>query len=553
MSTHEVANQVPPRTDLNEYMTNAALQEAVRRHHADWAEDDLTAIGALVGSGQFQEWSERANTSLPTLNTHDRYGNRVDTVDYDPAYHAVIGAAVEHGAHTSAWEQTKAGSHVARAARFMLFAQVEPGHACPMSMTYSAVPVLRRQPELAAVWEPRVRSRGYDPRLIPAGQKAGALFGMGMTEKQGGSDVRANTTLAVPVDSGGSGAEYVITGHKWFLSAPMSDAFLVLAQTEHGTGSLGLSCFLMPRVLPDGSLNALRIQRLKDKLGNKSNASSEVEFDGAWAQLVGEPGRGVRTIIDMVQHTRLDNVLGAAAGMRQASAEAIWHAEHREVFGRRLLDQPLMTAVLADLALETEAAVVTALRLARAYDEDADDTERAFARLATAVAKYWVTKRGPNHAYEAMECLGGNGYTEAFPLARRFREQPVMSIWEGSGNVIALDVLRALRRDPASIAAFDAELGLAGGSSTVFDDHVARLRRDVAEVAGGGVEAEPGMRRLTERMALALQASLLIRYAPDAVADAFVGSRLGDDHGYEYGTLPAGTDTKAIVERHSGR
>lgn len=553
MSTHEVVNQAPPRTDLNEYDTNVALREGVRRYDAAWAEDDLTRVGGLVGSAQFQQWSERANTSLPTLNTHDRFGHRVDTVDYDPAYHEVIAAAVEHGAHTSAWDLPKAGAHVARAATFMLFAQVEPGHACPISMTYSVVPVLRQHPDLAAVWEPRLLSRSYDPRPIAAEHKSGALFGMGMTEKQGGSDVRANTTVAIPTDGGGTGAAYLLTGHKWFLSAPMSDAFLVLAQTVHGAEHLGLSCFLMPRVLPDGTLNAMRIQRLKDKVGNKSNASSEIEFDGAWAQLVGEPGRGVRTIIDMVAHTRLDNVLGSTAGMRQATAEAIWHAQHRDVFGSRLVDQPLMTAVLADLCLETEAATATALRLARAHDEDADDAERAFRRLATAVGKYWITKRGPNHAYEAMECLGGNGYTESFPVGRRFREQPVMSIWEGSGNVIALDVMRALRRDPSSLEAFDAEVSRAGGSSSVFDHHLTALRRELADVVTAESGAERHMRRLTEHMALALQASLLIRHAPDVVADAFVVSRLGADRGYEYGTLPASTDVRTIVARHAGR
>src|SRR5690625_3401250 len=435
MSTHEVVNQPPPRVDIDEYATHRALADAVHRYGAGWADDSLRHVGRLVGSARFQGWARRAHVAQPVLHTHARYGYRIDEVESCDACHQVISAAVEHGAHATAWSDPRPSAHVARAATFMLFAHVEPGHACPMSMTYSAVPTLRSQPELAATWEPLLTARGYDPRLVPAHQKPGALFGMAMTEKQGGSDVRANTTLATRVDDG----TYVLTGHKWFCSAPMSDGFLVLAQTRHGLDDLGLSCLLLPRVLPDGTGNALRIQRLKDKVGNKSNASSEIELDDAHGHLVGEPGRGVRTIIEMVGHTRLDCVLGSAAGMRQSAAEAIWHAQHRNVFGARLVDQPLMTTVLADLALESEAAVATGLRLARAHDVDAIDAERAFRRLATAVSKYWICKRGPHHAYEAMECLGGNGYTEDFPLARRYREQPVMAIWEGSGNVMALD------------------------------------------------------------------------------------------------------------------
>src|SRR5690625_3566983 len=451
----------------------------------------------------------------------------------------------------------------------MLFAQVEPGHACPVSMTHAVVPSLRFSPEIAREWFPRVASRSYDPALGEG--KAGAIFGMAMTEKQGGSDVRANTTAAAP---GGDGT-WTLTGHKWFCSAPMSDAFLVLAQAPGG-----LSCFLVPRVLPGGERNPFAIQRLKDKLGNRSNASGEVEFSGTTGWLVGEEGRGVRTIIEMVARTRLDNVFGAAAGMRQALAEALWHARHRKVFGALLIEQPAMAGVLADLALESEAATATAMRLARAHDEDAPDTDAAFRRLATAVSKCWVTKRGPEHAYEAMECLGGNGYVEDFPLARRYREQPVMAIWEGSGNVIALDVLRALVRDPDSRDAFDAEVSRAEGGHPLLDAHLERTRALAGEMtrragaarghpaleshlertrafagemtrlaAAGAPAAQVRARALVEDLALALQASLLAREAPPAVASAFIESRLGT-RGHMYGVLGEGADVAAILARH---
>jgi len=407
------------------------------------------------------------------LHAFDRYGNRIDEVEYHPSYTRIIKAAVGYGAHTSAWAEPRPGANVARAATFMLFAQIEPGHACPISMTHSVVPALAASPALAEQWKPRLLSREYDGTLTAG--KTSALFGMAMTEKQGGSDLRANTTRAASVGEG----RYELTGHKWFCSAPMSDAFLVLAQAP-----AGLSCFLVPRVLEDGTRNVFRIQRLKDKLGNRSNASSEVEFDGTTGSLVGEEGRGVRTIIEMVSRTRLDSVYGSTAGMRQSVAEALWHVRHRAAFGALLIDQPAMTAVVADLALESEAATATALRLARAHDDDASDQERAFRRLATAVAKYWICKRGPEHAYEALECLGGNGYAESFPLARRYREQPVMALWEGSGNVIALDVLRALAREPESADAFEAEVSLAAGEHPLLDAHLAATRRLLRETAG---------------------------------------------------------------------
>ncbi len=546
--THTVFNQSAPRVDINEYELNTVLVEAVNRHDAAWATNELTDVGTLVGSAQFQHDAKLANTITPELHTFDRWGNRIDEVEYHPSYHRIIAAAVEHGAHTRCWADPQPGSHVARAAIFMLFGQIEPGHACPVSMTHAVIPSLELQPDVAAQWVPKALSRSYSPEL--SADKESAIFGMSMTEKQGGSDVRANTTVARPVGAGGPGAEYLLTGHKWFCSAPMSDAFLVLAQAE-GAGGEGLSCFLLPRILPDGTRNSFRIQRLKNKLGNKSNASSEIELDGTVALMVGEPGRGVRTIIEMVAQTRLDCVLGSAAGMRQSVAEATWHARHRAAFGATLADQPAMAAVLADLALESEAATVTAMRLARAHDEDADDTERAFRRLATAVAKYWICKRGPHHAYEALECLGGNGYTEDFPLAMRYREQPVMAVWEGSGNVIALDVLRAMTREPESIAAFDAEVNLGRGASSVLDAHLDNVRVQLSELATlDASSAQRRARRVVESMALALEASLLVRFSPTPVSEAFIEARLGDDRGAEYGTLPVGADLTAILQRH---
>lgn len=545
--THEVTNQAPPRRDLDEYGTNAPLAEAVRTFGASWHEPRLHTIGTLVGSGDFQDATELAHTSPPVLRTHDRFGNRIDEIEFHPAYHEIIGAAVAHGTHTAGWADPKPGAAVARAASFMLFAQIEPGHACPMSMSHAVVPVLQRDPDVGRAWLPGLLSRSYDPRTIAPAEKSGLIFGMGMTEKQGGSDVRANTTRAVPVASDPEGRAHLLTGHKWFFSAPQSDAFLVLAQAE-----AGLTCFLVPRVLPDGTRNTLRVQRLKNKLGNKSNASSEVEFDGTWAVRTGEPGRGVATIIEMVNHTRLDCVLGTTAGMRQSVSEAIWHARHRSAFGARLVDQPAMAAVLADLALETEAATWTSLRLAHAYESGAGESEELFRRLATAVSKYWICKRGPHHAYEALECLGGNGYTEDWPLARRYREQPVMAVWEGSGNVIALDVLRGIGRTPHALDAFWAELETTAGASSVLDAHVGRVRRELAENLKDPVAAQLRARASVEGMALALQASLMLRHAPSASAEAFVAARLGEERGHQYGVLPRGTATAAIVERHSG-
>jgi len=543
-ATHEVLNQAPPRVDLNELLLHRALREAVEVFGAGEAHDELVRVGELVGSATYQEWSEQANTHKPVLESHDRWGHRIDEVRFHPAYHEVMRASMAHGVHSSPWApDAPAYAHTARAAAFLLVNQVEPGHCCPMSMTYAAVPSLRLQPELAKEWEPRILGRAYQPELSDPATKSAVTFGMAMTEKQGGSDVRANTTSAEPL----GGGEYALTGHKWFCSAPMSDAFLVLAQVPGERG--GPTCFLVPRVLPDGSRNGIRIQRLKDKLGNASNASSEIELVRAHGWLVGEPGRGVRAIIEMVSHTRLDCVIGAAGGIRQGVAEAFWHASHREAFGARLVDQPVMAAVLADLALESEAATYTALRLARAHEAGAGEQESAFRRLATPVSKYWVCKRGPQHAYESMECLGGNGYTETFPLARRYREAPVLAIWEGSGNVIALDVLRVLAREPEAFDAFLAEVRLAAGSSPTFDAYVDRLADDVAHLRE---QPDPAAaRRLTERLALSLQASLLLQHTPAAVADAFVAARLASP-AHQYGAALGGADVAGILARQAG-
>ena len=543
--THTVRNQPPERVELNEYQAYPVLQQAVHAFGAGWAESEISAVGAHVGTAEFQEDARLANAEPPELVSFDHRGNRIDEVRFHPAYHRVIGAAVAAGAHTSAWSRPRPGAHVARAATFSLFAQIEPGHACPISMTHAVVPALAHAPELAETWLPRLFGTEYDGQLRRPADKPGVLMGMAMTEKQGGSDVRQNETLAKRVDGGA-----LLTGHKWFCSAPMSDAFLVLAKDDADAQGR-LSCFFVPRVLEDGTRNEFRVQRLKNKLGNNSNASSEIELDGTVGFPVGEPGRGVRTIIEMVARTRLDCVIGTAAGMRQAVAEALWHVRHRAAFGRTLIDQPAMTAVVTDLALESEASTLLAMRLAAAHEDAASDEEVAFRRLATAVAKYRVCKRGPAHAYEAMECLGGNGYTEDFPLAMRYREQPVSAIWEGSGNVIALDVLRALTREPESIAAFDAELALAAGGDERLDALRTRLQRDLSEIAGAQPEdAQQGARRLVGSMGLALQAALMLRYAPSASAEAFIGARLGEDRGIDYGVVPRGTDHATILARH---
>jgi putative acyl-CoA dehydrogenase len=530
--THEVDNQPPPLQGYDVFAADAALVEGVDRHQAGWASDRLGALGRRAGSEEAQEWGRLANVNPPVLRTHDRYGHRIDEVEFHPSWHSLMTVAVSEGLHASSWVSPGPGAQVARAAGFAVWSQVEGGHGCPISMTHAAVPALRTDLAIAAEWEPRLMSTTYDMGLRAPQDKAGCLAGMGMTEKQGGSDVRTNTTRAVPATDG----TYRLTGHKWFTSAPMCDVFLMLAQAPGG-----LTCFVVPRVLPDGTRNTFRIQRLKDKLGNRSNASSEPELEDTVAWRLGDEGRGVPTIIEMVGATRLDCVIGSTSLMRAAVAQATHHAAYRRAFGQRLADQPLMRHVLADLAVESEAATALMLRLAAAVD----DGERDFRRIATAVGKYWVCKRGPAVAAEALECLGGNGYVEDFPMARLYREAPLNSIWEGSGNVNALDVLRALGRSPGAWEAFRAEVGLALGADPRLDAAFAALESELADTSSIEVRA----RRLVERMAMVLQGSLLVRNAPPYVADAFCASRLGGDWGYAFGTLPPGIDTAAIVDR----
>ncbi|MCD0483291.1 acyl-CoA dehydrogenase family protein [Streptacidiphilus sp. ASG 303] len=535
--THEVTNQVPDPYG-HDAADDPALLEALHREGAGWAEPELHALGVLAGSERAAEWGRLANENRPVLRTHDRYGHRIDEVEFHPAWHELMRTAVSHGLHAAPWRDGRPGAHTARAAKFFLWGQVEAGHTCPVSMTYASVPALRAAPELAAWLEPLLASREYDPGLRDPRTKRGLVAGMSMTEKQGGSDVRTNTTRAVPAGDG----TYRLTGHKWFTSAPMSDVFLTLAQAPGG-----LSCLMLPRVLPDGSRNRIHLQRLKDKLGNHSNASAEIEYDGATGWLVGEEGRGVPTIIGMVNMTRLDCTIGAASAMRYGTVRAVHHAAHRRAFGAALLDQPLMRNVLADLAVESEAATAVAMRLAGATDRAAagDEGEGLLRRLALAVSKYWVCKRGPAHAAEAMECLGGNGYVEESGMPRLYREAPLVSIWEGSGNVAALDALRAMGRRPETVEAFLAEVGLAAGADRRLDAAVDALRKELADLT----DAEYRTRRLAESMVLVLQGSLLVRHGHPAVADAFCASRLGGDRGGAFGTLPPGADTAAILER----
>lgn len=528
-----MTTDLPILADVNPYTSDATLRSGLHRYGAAWAETEVEAYGSLIGSSEAIEWGYEANRSTPQLHTHDRFGNRSDTVTFHPAWHRLMTESVAAGLHSLPWSGARSGGHLARAAMFFLASQIEAGHCCPISMTYSVVPALAHEPSLAAVWLPRIMSRQYDPTFAPPETKSGALFGMGMTEKQGGSDVRANITTATPLAAEG---EYLIDGHKWFCSAPMNDAFLVLAQAP-----AGLTCFLLPRWTPDGTVNGFHIQRLKDKLGNRSNASSEVEFSSAWAQRVGDEGRGIPTIIEMVQHTRLDCVIGSAAHMRQATAQAVHHTRHRATFGRLLIDHPLMRNVLADLVIESEAATLLMLRLAAAFDEPKDSS---FRRLATPVAKYWVCKRAPTHVAEALECLGGGGYVEESMMPRLFRESPLNSIWEGSGNIICLDVLRALGRHPEAAEAFMAELDIARGEDRRLDEARDRVGRLLAHPD----DPELAARRITETLALALQASLMVRYSSPEAADAFCATRLDGDGGRAFGTLPSAAPMDKILE-----
>src|SRR3954469_23808958 len=531
-ATHEVTNQVPPLIGHDPIGGDAVLAEACRRHAGPEALDSLAGLGRLAGSEQAQEWGRLANENPPRLRTHDRYGHRIDEVEFHPAWHELLRTAFEHGLAGAPWADPAPHAHVRRAVGYLGWTQVEMGHGCPVTMTYAVVPALRRAPELAARYEPGLTAPVYQFGLGDPSAKAGLIAGMGMTEKQGGSDVRANTTRAVAQPDG----SYRLTGHKWFTSAPMSDLFLVLAQLDEG-----VSCFVVPRVLPDGSRNVFHVQRLKDKLGDRSNASSEVEFDGTTCWLVGEPGRGVPTIIEMVNMTRLDCVLGSAATVRAALTQAVHHADHRRAFGALLVDQPLMQNVLADLAVESEAATALGIRLAAAVDAGETD----FLRLAGAAAKFWVCKRTPAVVAEALEVLGGNGYVEESALPRLYRQAPLNSIWEGSGNVIALDVLRALGRQSGSLAAVLAELELARGADGRFDDAVKRLGAELRDAEALALRA----RRAAGLVALCLQASLLLRFAPAAVADAFCATRLGGDWGAVLGTLPPGTPVARLVDR----
>ena len=541
--THEVTNQSPPLFGYNVVSADPALSEGIERWGNPEDRTELEALGGLAGGVEAQTWGDQADRNPPVLQTYSPAGARIDEVDYHPAWHQLMDTAVSHGLTAEAWTKpARTGAHLRRAAGFVAWSQVEAGHLCPVSMTYAAVPALQGSPDLAAIWVPLLASREYDFGLRPNAAKSGAIAGMGLTEKQGGSDLRSNTTSAVAVASGpmAGGQTYRLTGHKWFCSAPMSDMFLILGQAPAGP-----TCFLVPRILDDGARNPFVLQRLKDKLGNRSNASAEIELDETWGVRLGEEGRGIRTVLDMVAATRLDCVLGSSATMRQALVRAVHHTRHRAAFGSPLVDQPLMRNVLMDLALESEAATTLGLRLAAAVDEG----HTAFSRLAVAVGKYWVCKRTSPMVAEALECLGGNGVVEENGLARLYREAPVNSVWEGSGNVVALDVLRALTREPASVAAFTAELELSGGADRQLDAAITRTVAALqsASAASDISAAQSGARALIEQLATTLQASLLTRFAPTYVSEAFIASRLGGAHGHTFGTMP--TD---LVEASAG-
>ncbi|MWJ27146.1 isovaleryl-CoA dehydrogenase [Halomonas sp. ZH2S] len=539
-ATHRVKNQPAPLEDYNPYLADPVLQTAVKREGAGWAEEEICSFAEWTGRAETIELGFQANAQKPRLRTHDRYGHRVDVVDFHPSYHALMKASIEQGLHSRPWREPGPGAQVARAAKYYLQAQVEAAHGCPITMTFAAVPALQHEPALARYWQAKATAEHYDPRNCPDGEKQGVTLGMAMTEKQGGSDVRQNTTRAYFIGHDGHGKAYELVGHKWFVSAPMCDAFLVLAQLD-----AGLTCFLVPRWRPDASKNALQIQQLKDKMGNVANASSEAELRGALGWRVGEPGRGVRTIIEMVGMTRYDCMIGSAAGMRQATAQAVHHASQRKAFGATLSEQPLMQNLLADLALESEAAATYMMRMARAMDNQHDEHERLLSRIATPVGKYWICKRTPSHAYEAMEVIGGTGVIETHIMARLFRESPVNAIWEGSGNVQCLDILRAIGREPAVLEAYFAELNRASGSEPAFDRFVGQLKAQFADRE----TLEYRARQVADSMALALQAALLIQHAPSAVADAFVASRLQPQPGMNYGCLPSGLDCGAIIQR----
>ena len=542
--THEVFNQAPVLENYNVFETDTALREAVQRHGAGWAEPMLSAHGAKTGTAEVIEWGFLANENKPRFFSHDRQGYRVDYVKYHESYHRLMALGLESGIHSAPWTDPKPGAHVARAAQSYLQAQVEAGHGCPLTMTFAAIPSIRLTPSLAKEWLPKILNNAYDPRNVPHYEKEALTIGMGMTEKQGGSDVRANTTRAYAIGAEGPGEAYELVGHKWFTSAPMCDAFLVLAQTE-----TGLSCFLVPRWRPDGSKNPIQVQRLKNKMGNVSNASSEIELRGALGWMVGEEGRGVPAIIEMVAMTRFDCMIGSAAGQRQAVAQAVSHASGRAAFGKTLLDQPLMRNVLADLQLEVEGSLAIAMRMGEALDQSTLDPnnahEKLLLRLGLPAGKYWICKRSPFHAYEAMECLGGNGVTEDFIMARLYREAPINAIWEGSGNVQALDMLRALAKTPTVLETWFAELGKTAGSDARLDKAVNALKQTFSDMR----EAEYRARDIVDRLSLTMQASQLVAAGNASVAEAFIASRLGEHGDRNYGTLQRGLDLDVILER----
>ncbi|NYT70998.1 isovaleryl-CoA dehydrogenase [Halomonas sp. QX-2] len=539
-NTHQVENQPPTLANYNSYIADRALQEGVNRESGSDDDAPLKAFGQWAGSAEAIALGVEANRYSPQLVTHDRQGHRVDLIEFHPAYYQLMQTAIEHGLHASPWRNPQPGAHVYRAANYFLQAQVEAGHGCPITMTFAALPALRHQPSLFESWGAKITAPHYDPRNVPYFEKQGLTLGMAMTEKQGGSDVRLNTTRAYPIDQGGPGEAYELVGHKWFVSAPMCDAFLVLAQAPGG-----LSCFLLPRWRPDGSKNPLHIQQLKRKMGNVSNASSETELRGAFAWMVGDEGRGVRTIIEMVAMTRYDCMIGSAAGMRQATAQAIHHASHRHAFGARLSEQPLMQNVLADLAIESEAATTLMLRMARAMDHQDNEHERLLSRIATPVGKYWICKRTPHHAYEAMEVIGGSGVMETHIMARLFRESPINAIWEGSGNVQCLDILRAIEKQPEVLDAYFAELAKAQSANGHLDRFIHQLQRQMQDTQALQYRA----RQLADGMALALQGALMVQHAPAYVADAFCAGRLADRSGLNTGTLTTGLDCAAIIQR----
>ncbi|MFC0445978.1 isovaleryl-CoA dehydrogenase [Pseudidiomarina halophila] len=539
-TTHQVENQPPALENYNLFTQDVALQEALKREGAEWAKASVHVMGELAGRAETIRLGFQANANKPQFEPQDRFGHRVDYVDYHDAYHQLMTLATEHGLHASPWADPKAGAHVARAAKYYLHTQVEAAHGCPITMTFAAVPALQHQPDLAQYWIPKILHNSYDPRNVPDTEKQAVTIGMAMTEKQGGSDVRANTTRAYPVAKEGPGQVYELVGHKWFVSAPMCDAFLVLAQTK-----AGLSCFLLPRWRPDGSKNPLQILRLKDKMGNVANASSEAELRGAMAWMVGEEGRGVRTIIEMVAMTRYDCMIGSAAGMRQATVQALHHCQHRAAFGARLIDQPLMQNVLADLAIESEAAMTLTMRMARAMDSQQDEHERMLARIAVAAGKYWICKRTPEHAYEAMEVIGGSGVMENCIMPRLYREAPINAIWEGSGNVQCLDVLRAVQKQPECFAALMTEVKRAAGSHKQLDAAIAALPKRLEQA-----QEQPFFaRQLVELIARTLQGALLQQHAPNEVADAFCNSRLGANEHLGYGRLTDAATAKQILSR----